>query len=53
MKLLYHDAECGPSVDHLILQHNVVEIRFPKEIIGWTVTDKQLMRVNDWLQFCT
>ena len=41
MKPLHHDAECGPSVD-LILPHNVIEISYPKKIIGWTVTDKQL-----------
>ena len=42
MKLLYHDAECGPSVDLLILQHKVVEIVFPIQIMGWTVRDKRL-----------
>ena len=41
MKLLYHDAECGPFVDHLVLQHNVVEIVNPIQIMGWTVTDKR------------
>ena len=42
VKPLYHDAECGPSVDLPILQHEVVEIIYPKAIVGWTVTDKQL-----------
>ena len=46
MKPLHHDAECGPSVDLPILQHEVVKISYPKTITGWTVTDKQL-RVSD------
>ena len=49
MKLLYCDAEHGPSADQLMLQHKVVEIAYPKIIMGWTVTDKQLS-VSDWLQ---
>lgn len=52
MKLLYHDAECGPSIDLLKLKHEAVEIFYPKEIMGWTMTDKQLS-VSDWLQYCT
>ena len=36
------NAECGPSVDQLELQHEVVEITYPKTIVGWTVSNKQL-----------
>ena len=36
------NAECGPSVDQLELQHEVVEITLPRTIVGWTVTDRQL-----------
>ena len=37
------NAECGPSVDQLELQHEVVEITLPRTIVGaGTVTDKQL-----------
>ena len=36
MKQFYHDAEPGPTIDHLVLQHEVVEIVKP-EVLGWTV----------------
>ena len=52
VKSLSYNAECGPSVDLLILQHKVIEIVCPKKIIGWTVTDKQLS-VSDQLRYCT
>ena len=42
VKPLYHDAECGPSVNFLVLQHEVIEISYPKTIMGWTVKDEQL-----------
>ena len=42
MKPLHHKAECGPSVDLPILQHEVLEISYPKITMGWTVTEKQL-----------
>ena len=52
VKQLYSDAESGPSVDELVFQHEVIEIKYPT-MIGWKliVTDN-LLRVSAWLLYC-
>ena len=49
MKQFYHqDADYGPSVDHLVFQHEVVEI-FNPQILGWTVVNEHLSVSNNLL----
>ena len=48
MKQLYSDAECGPSVDELVFQHEVIKVKNPELLMGWktNVTDN-IQSVSD------
>ena len=50
VKQLYSDAECGPSVDELVFQHEVIEIKYPTVVTGWKISvPDNLLSVSDWL----